>query len=101
MTATRTSLRRRFAVIFSALMGALLVIISATLLFVRLRDQKEILETYALGFAKTTKDQLCNHWRLYYRSGAYKFRDIVRTQMGLNEDLYLSLIHISEPTRPH
>ncbi len=88
MTATRTSLRRRFAIIFSALMGALLVIISATLLFVRLRDQKEILETYALGFAKTTKDQLCNHWRLYYRSGAYKFRDIVRTQMGLNEDLY-------------
>ncbi len=88
MTATRTSLRRRFAIIFSALIGALLVIISGTLLFVRLRDQKEILETYALGFAKTTKDQLCNHWRLYYRSGAYKFRDIVRTQMGLNEDLY-------------
>lgn len=88
MTATRTSLRRRFAIIFSALMGALLLIISGTLLFVRVRDQKELLETYALGFAKTTKDQLCNHWRLYYRSGAYKFRDIVRTQMGLNEDLY-------------
>ena len=88
MTATRTSLRRRFAIIFSALMGALLVIISGTLLFVRVRDQKELLENYALGFAKTTKDQLCNHWRLYYRSGAYKFRDIIRTQMGLNEDLY-------------
>ena len=88
MTAGRTSLRRRFAVIFSALMGALLFIISGTLLFVRVRDQKELLETYALGFAKTTNNQLCNHWRLYYRSGAYKFRDIVRTQMGLNEDLY-------------
>jgi signal transduction histidine kinase/CheY-like chemotaxis protein len=69
-------------------MGALLVIISGTLLFVKRRDQKVILETYALGYAKTTKDQLCNHWRLYYRSGAYKFRDIIRTQMGLNEDLY-------------
>ncbi|MRR12097.1 HAMP domain-containing histidine kinase, partial [bacterium] len=53
-----------------------------------MRDHKELLEKHALGYAKTTKDQLCNHWRLYYRSGAYKFRDIIRTQMGLNEDLY-------------
>ncbi len=88
MTATRTSLRRRFAIIFSALMGAILFIITGTLLYVRAGDQRDRLETYALGFAKTTKDQLCNHWRLYYRSGAYKFRDIIRTQMGLNEDLY-------------
>lgn len=88
MTKIRTSLRRRFAIIFSALMGALLLIITGTLLYVRVGDQKELLERYALGYAKSTKDQLCNHWRLYYRSGAYKFRDIVRNQMDLNEDLH-------------
>ena len=88
MTKIRTSLRRRFAIIFSALMGALLLIITGTLLYVRVGDQKELLERYAVGYAKSTKDQLCNHWRLYYRSGAYKFRDIVRNQMDLNEDLH-------------
>lgn len=88
MTAARRSLRGRFAIIFSALMGALLLIVSGTLILVRVRDHKDLLETYALGFAKATNAQLCNAWRLYYRSGAYKFRDIVRNTMGLNEDLH-------------
>jgi signal transduction histidine kinase/ActR/RegA family two-component response regulator len=69
-------------------MGALLLIVSGTLLFVRARDHRALLETYALGFAKTTNNQLCSAWRLYYRSGAYKFRDIVRDTMQLNEDLH-------------
>ncbi len=86
MTAGRTSLRRRFALIFSALMGALLLIVSGTLIFVRVRDQKDLLEKYALGFAATTNNQLCSAWGLYYR--AYKFRDIVRDTMKLNEDLH-------------
>ena len=84
----RSSLRRRFALIFSALMAALLVIVSGTLILVRVKDQKELLDTYGLGFAKATHTQLCNAWRLYYRSGAYKFRDIIRNTMGLNEDLH-------------
>ena len=88
MSPVRRSLRRRFTLIFSALMGALLLIVSGTLLFVRVRDQKSLLEAYALGFAKTTNNQLCSAWRLYYRSGAYKFRDIVRDTMQLNEDLH-------------
>ena len=86
MTGIRRSLRGRFALIFSALMGALLLIVSGTLIFVRVKDQKELLETYALGFAKTTNNQLCNAWRLYYPT--YKFRDVVRTTMALNEDLH-------------
>jgi len=88
VTLGRRSLRGRFALIFSALMGALLLIVSGTLILVRVRDQKDLLETYALGFAKTTNNQLCSAWRLYYRSGAYKFRDIIRNTMGLNEDLH-------------
>ena len=88
MKERRRSLRGRFAVIFSALMGTLLLVVSSTLIFVRVRDQKELLEKYALGFAKTTAGQLSSAHRLYYRSGAYKFRDIVRNTMGLNEDLH-------------
>ena len=88
MKAARTSLRRRFALIFSALMGALLLVVAGTLILVRVRDQKELLENYGLGFAKATNTPLCNAWRLYYRSGAYKFRDIIRETMKLNEDLH-------------
>jgi signal transduction histidine kinase/CheY-like chemotaxis protein len=88
VTAFRRSLRGRFALIFSALMGALLLVVSGTLIYVRVQDQKQLLETYALGFANTTNNQLCNAWRLYYRSGAYKFRDITRNTMQLNEDLH-------------
>lgn len=88
MTPLRRSLRGRFALIFSALMGALLLAVSGTLILVRVRDHRDLLETYAAGFAKATNNQLCNAWRLYYRSGAYKFRDIVRNTMGLNEDLH-------------
>ena len=92
MSPSRRSLRGRFAIVFSALMGALLLVVSSTLIFVRFRDQKEILEKYALGFAKTTTGPLCSAWRLYYRSGAYKFRDIVRNTMGINADLQRLLI---------
>lgn len=88
MTPFRRSLRGRFALVFSALMGALLLVVSSTLIYVRVRDQERLLETYALGFAKTTNNLLCNAWRLYYRSGAYKFRDITRNTMQLNEDLH-------------
>lgn len=88
MTPLRRSLRGRFALIFSALMGTLLLIVSGTLLLVRVRDHRDLLETYAAGFAQATNNQLCNAWRLYYRSGAYKFRDIVRNTMSLNEDLH-------------
>ena len=88
MTAARTSLRRRFAVIFSALMGALLFIVSGTLLLREGPGPEGPPRDVRLGFAQTTNNQLCNDWRLYYRSGAYKFRDIIRNQMGLNEDLH-------------
>lgn len=92
MNGRHRSLRGRFAIIFSALMGVLLLLVSSALIFVRFRDQKEILEKYALGFAKSTAGPLSSAWRLYYRSGAYKFRDIVRNTMGLNEDLHRLLI---------
>ena len=96
MSPLRRSLRGRFALIFSALMGALLLIVSGTLILVRVRDHKDLLETYAAGFAKATNNQLCKAWELYYRSGTYKFRDIIRNTMGLNEDLHrLFILNVS------
>ncbi len=80
-------MRTRFALILSSLMGALLVIVIGTLVVLRARDQKAMLEAYADGFAVTTRGQLCEAWRLYYRSGSYKFREIVRNVMTLNADL--------------
>ncbi|MEO6326239.1 MAG: hypothetical protein ABIT01_03845, partial [Thermoanaerobaculia bacterium] len=88
----QSSLRTRFALILSALMGALLVIVAGTLIYVRARDQRAMLENHAEGFAQTTNTQVCNAWRLYYRSGSYKFREIVRQVMKLNEDLHRILV---------
>src|SRR5512143_2405780 len=88
----RRSLRTRFAVILSVLMGALLLVVAGTLVFVRARDQRTMLEQHAEGFAQTTNTRLCDVWRLYYRSGSYKFREIVRQMMRMNEDLHRLLI---------
>ena len=83
MTATRTSLRRRFALIFSALMGALLVIVSGTLML-RQGEGPEGAPRDLRPRLREDDEQTSSatHWRLYYRSGAYKFRDIVRTRWG-------------------
>jgi signal transduction histidine kinase/DNA-binding response OmpR family regulator len=88
----KRSLRTRFAVILSGLMGALLLVVAGTLVFVRARDQRTMLETHAESFAQTTHTRLCEVWRLYYRSGSYKFREIVRQTMKMNEDLHRVLI---------
>src|SRR5258705_8559505 len=81
----RRSLRTRFAVILSSLMAALLLVVAGTLIFVRARDQHDMLESHADSFAKTTNTRLCDVWRLYYRSGSYKFREIVRQMMRSEE----------------
>jgi signal transduction histidine kinase/CheY-like chemotaxis protein len=88
----KRSLRTRFALILSSLMGALLVVVAGTLVGVRARDQRVLLETNASSFAETTKTKLCEVWRLYYWSGSYKFREMVRQTMKLNEDLHRILI---------
>jgi signal transduction histidine kinase/DNA-binding response OmpR family regulator len=79
-------------VILSVVMGVLLLLVAGTLVFVRAKDQRTMLETHAEGFAQTTNTRLCDVWRLYYRSGSYKFREIVRQMMRMNEDLHRLLI---------
>lgn len=86
------SLRSRFTVILSSLMGALLVLVAGSLIFFLSRNQRALLESGANSFAETTKTKLCEVWRLYYWSGSYKFREIVRQNMKLNEDLHRILI---------
>jgi hypothetical protein len=79
-------------VILSTLMGALLVLVAGLLVWLRVRDEREILEGHARVFAQTTNTKLCDVWRLYYRSGTYKFREIVRQMMKMNDDLHRILI---------
>lgn len=92
MTVSRRSLRTRFAVILLTLVGALLVIVSGTLVALRASDAREIVERNAKVFSETTKTKLCDVWRLYYRSGSYKFREIVHETMQLSDDLHRVLI---------
>ena len=86
------SLRSRFALILTAVTGALLVVVAGTLIVIRANDQRYSLEGNAASFAETTKTKLCEVWKIYYWSGSYKFREIVRQTMKLNEDLHRLLI---------
>ncbi len=86
------SLKRRFELVLAGVTGALLVLVAATMVFVRYRDQKKLLENNALMFSQTTDDQICQEYRVYYHSGSYKFREIVRRTMAWNEDVHRILI---------
>jgi signal transduction histidine kinase/DNA-binding response OmpR family regulator len=86
------SLKRRFELVLASVTGALLIAMAATMVFVRYRDQKKLLEHNALMFSQTTDDQICQEYRIYYHSGSYKFREIVRRTMAWNSDVHRVLI---------
>ena len=86
------SLKRRFELVLAGVTGVLLVLVAATMVFVRYRDQKRLLENNALMFSQTTDDQICQEYRVYYHSGSYKFREIIRRTMAWNEDVHRILI---------
>ncbi|MGH9442667.1 MAG: response regulator [Thermoanaerobaculia bacterium] len=88
---TRT-LKGRFEIVLAGVTGVLLVLVAATMVLVRYRDQKKLLENNALMFSQTTNDQICQEYRVYYHSGSYKFREIVRRMMAWNEDVHRILI---------
>ena len=85
-------LKRRFEVVIASVAGILLILVAATMIVVRYRDQKQLLEQTALMFAETTNDQICQQYRVYYHSGSYKFREIVRRTMAWNPDVHRILI---------
>lgn len=90
--ATHRSFRTRFAVVLALMTGAILLVVGAALLAIRTGDQRDMLQKHADSFAETTNAKLCEAWKLYYGSGSYKFLEIVRQVMKLNEDLHRILI---------
>ncbi len=88
----RRSLRTRFALILSSLMGALIILVAGFLIAVRAREQRVILESSAKGFAMWTVGDICRFWTLYYHSGSYKFKETVRQRMSKSPDLHRILI---------
>jgi signal transduction histidine kinase/DNA-binding response OmpR family regulator len=78
--------------VLASVTGILLILVAATMILVRYRDQKKLLENTALMFAETTNDQICQQYRVYYHSGSYKFREIVRRTMAWNPDVHRILI---------
>ena len=85
-------LKRRFELVLASVTGILLILVALTMVFVRFRDQKQLLENTALMFAETTNDQICQQYRVYYHSGSYKFREIIRRTMTWNPDVHRILI---------
>jgi len=85
-------LKRRFELVLLSVTGILLILVAASMIVVRYRDQRQLLEQTALMFAETTNDQICQQYRVYYHSGSYKFREIVRRTMAWNPDVHRLLI---------
>ena len=86
------TVKRRFELVLAGVTGILLVFMAAAMVLVRYRDQKRLLEKNALMFSQTTGGQICQEYRVYYTSGSYKFREIIRRTMALNEDVHRILI---------
>jgi signal transduction histidine kinase len=85
-------LKRRFELVLASVTGILLVLVAATMVLVRYRDQKKLLEDTALMFAETTNDEICRQYRVYYPSDSPKFREIVGRTMSWNPDVHRILI---------
>ena len=81
------SLRRRFILAISALVGLVLMAQAAVLLVFGRHHLEEEIETQAYSFSALAVDPICDAFELYFESGLSKFHQIVGEVAALNGDL--------------
>ncbi len=86
MSAKR-SLRGKFVVAISALVGVVLAINALVQVLTDRRELRRQIEQRALAYAKLAADPVCRAYETYYSSGFSKFQQILRELYGLNQDL--------------
>ena len=86
MSAKR-SLRVKFVVAISALVGVVLTINAAVQVLTDRRELRSQIEQRAGGYAKLAVEPVCRAYETYYSSGFSKFEQILREIYALNLDL--------------
>jgi signal transduction histidine kinase len=84
---SKRSLRGKFVVAISALVGVVLAINALVQVLTDRRELRRQIEQRALGYAKLAADPVCRAYETYYSSGFSKFQQILRDLYALNQDL--------------
>lgn len=83
----RRSLRGKFVVAISALVGVVLAINALVQVLTDRRELRHQIEQRAIGYAKLAVEPVCRAYETYYSSGFSKFQQILRDLYALNGDL--------------
>jgi len=81
------SLKLRTALALSSLVVVALVLNAVYLILTKRSELRRDIEERGAQFASLTAQPLCVGYETYYRSGYYKFRELVRDHLDLNPDV--------------
>src|SRR5687767_7973824 len=81
------SLKTRTALAISSVIVVILVANAVYLILTKQRELRRDIEDRALTFAQLTRAPICAGYETYYASGFYKFRELMRDYLRLNQDV--------------
>jgi len=86
------SLKTRTALAIASMIVAILVVNAFYLILTKRTELRRDIENRARLFAQLTRTPVCVGYDLYYASGFYKFRELMRDHLRLNPDVERILI---------
>src|SRR5262245_66233862 len=81
------SLKTRTALALSSVIVAILVFNAVYLILTKRAELRKNIREEALTFALLTRAPICSGYDLYYASGFYKFRELMRDLIKMNDDV--------------
>jgi signal transduction histidine kinase/DNA-binding response OmpR family regulator len=90
------SLKTRTALAMSAVIAAILVANAVYLILSKRGEMRKGIEEGALTFALLTRAPICTAWESYHEAGVYKFRELMRDLLTLDDDVTrIQLINVN------
>src|SRR5437868_4830774 len=86
------SLKTRTALAISSVIVVILVANAVYLILTKQRELRRDIEARALTFAQLSRAPICAGYDTYYASGFFKFRELMREYLGLDQDVERVLI---------
>lgn len=92
----KKGIRRRFLIAISTLVGLVLIIETAVLVYLGRLHVREEIEQRARSYAELAAEPICQAYAQYAESGISKFHNIVHDKAQLNHDLRALAIYNTE-----
>jgi signal transduction histidine kinase/DNA-binding response OmpR family regulator len=81
------SLKTRTALALSSVIVGILVFNAISLILTKRAELRKNIRSEAVTFALLTRAPICSGYDLYYASGFYKFRELIRDLLKMNDDV--------------